>query len=139
MVLAADGHRARRLPLSGGWVVEVGEGDRFVVEVIGPGVNATARGQDSAVWQQCGSEFGSSVVVRNDRGMVISPTVVHWPVEGSYVSDPPMVVTQTSAHGARSMLPPLTSTVPFRRRTAECCWRPWFMLPVTVHVPVAGS
>src|SRR5207249_4428414 len=52
VVLAADCHCAGRLPLSSGWDVEVGPGDGVIVEVVGPGVDATTRGQDSAVWQR---------------------------------------------------------------------------------------
>ena len=56
MILAANGHRAGRLPLSVGWGIEVGERDRSIVVVTRPGVNATAYSQDSAVWQQRGGE-----------------------------------------------------------------------------------
>src|SRR5439155_23044934 len=43
--------------------------------------------------------LASSAVVWNERGIVISPAVFHWPVAGLYISEVASVVTQTVGSG----------------------------------------
>src|SRR5215469_17869558 len=77
------------------------------------------------------SPFGSRVAVCCPRATVMLPVVVHFPLAGSYNSEPLRKPVEFT--------PPAANTWPFWSRVAVCLIRAVLMLPVEVQVPEAKA